>query len=368
MIWIGSPRFPLTHMSRISAQTNSRDSGNVQTYAHVYSRFQAGAVKMESFDLRHPLFYSDYCFRHCESWLQAAHAADEDIEIKDLTFVTGINMVNAWALFALPSSSGGCSIQFTTGPTTMLAIREDSQSSNPLDCPPIMNFGPVGRKEPGSLDQCVTIRRFKMHRRMQKLRWKVGQGLRKVIVKRTEVADALTKPESAKEEDIEEDSETSNDNKKGRIRRRKAKPSPGCSIEATDLPNDRRGGGGGGASSGGKDGDPNRGLPPGNGGGRRDTGSGSSGSDSGNGTLGQVTRYTLNAVVTSDSEDESVDYKPMEPLDALLEYILERLIPRAIENNETRGPPSTKRSCFPQRQCLLHVSCIPRFERCNARI
>ncbi|TDL18553.1 hypothetical protein BD410DRAFT_492996 [Rickenella mellea] len=167
-----------------------KDSGNVQISANLSSRYGPGAamilpgtdgtVKMESYDLRHQPFYSDYCFKHCESWLQTvAHTAAKHVELKDLIFVTGIDMVNSWALFAFPSSSDGCSVEITAGPTSMFAARRDSKTSNPLNCPPFMNFGPVDRQTPGSLDQCVVIRRFKIHRRIEKLKWHMSRGLRK---------------------------------------------------------------------------------------------------------------------------------------------------------------------------------------------
>ncbi|TDL27913.1 hypothetical protein BD410DRAFT_336101 [Rickenella mellea] len=322
-----------------------------------------GTARMKSFDLRDKPFYSDYGFAHCESWLQAAaHTAAKHVQLRDLIFVTGIDMVNAWALFAFSSSSDLCSVNITTGPTTMRAIRQDSPPSASFNCPPIMNYGPVDRRERGSLDQCVVIRRFKMHRRIDKLWWQMNKGLRKVLVKRTEVPntkviDGASEPEHANGEDAENvigGSETE-DKKSQRRKRTQTKPTPESPIEDSDLQGDRRDGdgggpgpgGAGGAGSSGTDVSSSRGLPPGNSGGRRDTGSGNSATGGGNGQGRNVSRYALkddgvpsltngDVSVTpewstcefddnssNDSEDGYVDYERLEPLDALLEYILE---------------------------------------------
>ncbi|TDL26186.1 hypothetical protein BD410DRAFT_570560 [Rickenella mellea] len=135
---------------------------------------------MHSLNLRHQNHYIDYCFRNCENWLNASDSAAKHIELKDLIFVTGIDNVYAWSMFSFAQQSKNCSFRLTAGTSTVTGALV-VQSSSSVEHTPVTNFGPVerhGNCAPASPDQTVFIRRFKLHRRVDWLKWRMKTYVR----------------------------------------------------------------------------------------------------------------------------------------------------------------------------------------------
>ncbi|TDL15247.1 hypothetical protein BD410DRAFT_845373 [Rickenella mellea] len=158
------------------------ESMNIQVSAKLTCEKEAGAAlllpgrkrpKFHSLNLKHKTEYGEYCFRHCEEWLKASDSAAKDIELKDLIFVTGIDNVYAWSLFSFQRQSRSCAFKLAAGQSTVsgaLDIRSSSIDS------PMTNFGPADRprdEEPSAPDQTVFVRRFKIHRRVDRLKWRM---------------------------------------------------------------------------------------------------------------------------------------------------------------------------------------------------
>ncbi|TDL25156.1 hypothetical protein BD410DRAFT_627316 [Rickenella mellea] len=127
-------------------------------------------------DLKHRATYAEHCFRHWREWLSVAQdQATKHVSLKDLIFVSGIDYVHMWSLFSFQRPSQTRTVRLYVGPSTVSGSFDGDD--------PIMNFGP--RKRPlnpstcfPGYDQCVFIRRFKMHGRVEQLRWRTERLLR----------------------------------------------------------------------------------------------------------------------------------------------------------------------------------------------